>query len=88
MEENITEMTLFLSLGDSPFKDFIEHPLCQSFLYSKFKKVIWFFVIALMMPHFLFSGLHLETHTTTKFSLIALNLETLPLAKSPGRLGK
>ena len=61
MEENITEMTLFLSLGDSPFKDFIEHPLCQSFLYSKFKKVIWFFVIALMMPHFLFSGLHLET---------------------------
>ena len=57
MEETVTEMSLFLSLGESPFKDFIEHPLCQSYLYSKFKKVIWFFVIALMMPHFLFSGL-------------------------------
>jgi len=55
MEENITDMSLFLSLSDSPFEDIIEHPLCQTFLCSKFKKVTLFFVIAMMLPHFLFS---------------------------------
>ena len=52
-----TEMSLFLSLGYSPFKDFIEHPLCRSFLHNKFKNVIWYFVVILMLPHFLFSGM-------------------------------
>ena len=52
-----TEMSLFLSLGESPFKEFIEHPLCRTFLYNKFKRVIWYFLIILMLPHFLFSGL-------------------------------
>ena len=51
-----TEMTLFKHLGDSPFKQLIEHPLCHSFLQNKFKKVKWFFVLILLVPHFLFSG--------------------------------
>ena len=55
--DGTTEMTLFLHLGYSPpFKDFIEHPLCHSFIDNKFKRVIWFFVLILLFPHFLFSG--------------------------------
>ena len=56
MKGATTEMTLFQSLGESPFKEIIEHPLMQSFLHNKFNKVKWYFVVILMLPHFLFSG--------------------------------
>ena len=56
MKGETTEMTLFQSLGESPFKDIIEHPLMQSFLHNKFNKVKWYFGVILMLPHFLFSG--------------------------------
>ena len=59
MKGATTEMTLFQSLGESPFKEIIEHPLVQSFLHNKFNKVKWYFVVVLMLPHFLFSGFHL-----------------------------
>lgn len=58
MKGDTTEMTLFQCLGESPFKEIIEHPLMQSFLHNKFNKVKWYFVIILMLPHFLFSGLN------------------------------
>ena len=61
MEETTPEMAFFLSLGESPFNECFEHPLCQSYLYSKFQKVVGFFVIFLMMPHFIFSGFILNT---------------------------
>ena len=56
MKGETTEMTLFQSLGESPFKEIIEHPLMQSFLHNKFNKVKWYFGVILMLPHFLFSG--------------------------------
>ena len=62
MEETTSEMAFFLSLGESPFKECFEHPLCQSYLYSEFQKVVGFFVIFLMMPHFIFSGFIFQTH--------------------------
>ncbi len=59
MKGATTEMTLFQSLGESPFKEIIEHPLMQSFLHNKFNKVKWYFGVILMLPHFLFSGSNL-----------------------------
>ena len=50
------EMSLFTSLAATPFKEVIEHPLCQAYLYEKFKHVRIIFVFALLIPHFIFSG--------------------------------
>ena len=63
MEGATKDMTLFQALADSPFKDLIEHPLCQCYLHNKFRKVIWFFVLILLFPHFFFSGNQYSTST-------------------------
>ena len=54
-EEDTLPTSLFLDLSQTPFRDLIEHPLCQTFLQNKFNKVVWYFVFFIMVPHFLFS---------------------------------
>ena len=54
MKEDTLLTSLFLDLSKTPFKDLIEHPLCQAFLQNKFNEVIWYFVFFIMMPHFVF----------------------------------
>ena len=55
MDKDTVPTSLFLDLSQTSFTDLIEHPLCQTFLKNKFKKVIWSFVFLIMLPHFLFS---------------------------------
>ena len=55
MKQDTLQTSLFVDLSRTPFKDLIEHPLCQTFLKDKFNKVIWYFVFFIMMPHFIFS---------------------------------
>ena len=54
MDEETTQMSLFMDLGLSPFKDLIEHPLCHTFLHKQFNKVIWYFVLFMLLPHLIF----------------------------------
>ena len=54
-EEDTLPTSLFLDLSQTPFRDLIEHPLCQTFLQNKLNKVVWYFVFFIMLPHFLFS---------------------------------
>ena len=49
------QTSLFFDLSQTHFKDLIAHPLCQAFLEDKCKKEIWYFVIFIMVPHFVFS---------------------------------
>jgi len=49
------DMTLFLDLVGSPFKEYVEHPLCQAFLYLKFYQVKWFFIVFVLASHLIFS---------------------------------
>lgn len=53
--DDTNDMTLFLELVESPFKEYIEHPLCNAFLYLKFYQVKWFFVIFILASHLIFS---------------------------------
>jgi len=52
---NTNDMTLFLELVASPFKEYVEHPLCQSFLHLKFYQVKWFFIVFVLASHLIFS---------------------------------
>lgn len=59
MKEDTLETSLFSDLSQSQFKELIEHPLCQTFLNKKFdKKVIWYFVFFIMVPHMIFSTIY------------------------------
>ena len=59
MKEDTLETSLFSDLSKSQFKELIEHPLCQTFLNKKFdKKVIWYFVFFIMLPHMVFSTIY------------------------------
>jgi len=49
------DMTLFLDLVGSQFKEYVEHPLCQAFLYLKFYQVKWFFIVFVLASHLIFS---------------------------------
>ena len=59
MKDDTLETSLFSDLSQSHFKELIEHPLCQTFLFKKFdKKVIWYFVFFIMLPHMMFSTIY------------------------------
>ena len=59
MKDDTLETSLFADLSQSQFKELIEHPLCQTFLFKKFdKKVIWYFVFFIMVPHMMFSTIY------------------------------
>ena len=52
----VDEMSMFQDLSKSPFKDYIEHPLCQTFLHDQFNRVKYFFYGGVLVPHLIFSG--------------------------------
>ena len=58
MKQDTLQTSLFYDLSQTPFKDLITHPLCQTFLKDKFKKVIWYFVFFIMLPHFIFAVIY------------------------------
>ena len=59
MREDTLETSLFSDLSQSQYQWLIEHPLCQTFLNKKFdKKVIWYFVFFIMVPHIIFSTIY------------------------------
>ena len=59
MREDTLETSLFSDLSQSQYPGLIEHPLCQTFLTKKFdKKVIWYFVFFIMVPHIIFSTIY------------------------------
>ena len=53
--EDTNDMTLFLELINSPFKDYVEHPLSHAFLYLKFYQVKWFYILIVVASHLIFS---------------------------------
>merc|ERR1719483_1264477 len=53
--EDTNDMTLFLELVNSPFKDYVEHPLSHAFLYLKFYQVKWFYILIVVASHLIFS---------------------------------
>ena len=53
--EDTNDMTLFLDLVKTPFKDYVEHPLCHAFLYLKYCQVKWFYFVIVMASHLIFS---------------------------------
>ena len=55
-ESASSEMSLFQILSESPFKYTIEHPLIQTYLHDKFSQLKYIFIIALLLPHLIFSG--------------------------------
>eukprot|EP00092_Neocalanus_flemingeri_P028468 GFUD01030913.1.p1 GENE.GFUD01030913.1~~GFUD01030913.1.p1 ORF type:complete len:752 (+),score=115.18 GFUD01030913.1:114-2369(+) len=56
--EDTHDITLFSELVMSPFRDYVEHPLCHAFLYLKYQQVKWLFIMFIMTPHLIFSVVH------------------------------
>ena len=59
MKEETLETSLFSDLDQSQFKELIEHPLCLVFIHQVlFKKLLWYYVFFIMVPHWLFSTIY------------------------------
>ena len=55
-DSNIDEMMLIEEISSSPFKHTIDHPLIQTFLHDKFRRVKPFYIIIQLLPYSLFAS--------------------------------
>ena len=55
-DSNIDEMMLIEEISSSPFKDTIDHPLIQTFLHDKFRRVKPFYIIFQLLPYLVFAS--------------------------------
>ena len=56
LKSHVDEMSMFQDLTKTPFKDFIEHPLCQTYLHDQFNRVKYLFYGGALLPHLIFSS--------------------------------
>ena len=54
---NTDEMLLIEQIAESPFKDTIYHPLIQTFLHVKFRRVKLLYVLFMLLPYLFFASM-------------------------------
>ena len=54
---NTDEMMLIEQIAESPFRETIEHPLIQTFLQDKFRKVKLFYILFELLPYLIFASM-------------------------------
>ena len=59
---NTDEMMLIEQIAESPFKDTIEHPLIQTFLHDKFRRVKLLYFLFMLLPALLFASMLLAVN--------------------------
>ena len=54
---NTDEMMLIEQIAESPFKDTIYHPLIQTFLHVKFRRVKLLYLLFMLLPYLFFASM-------------------------------